>query len=285
MSGARDRILITGIRVRGFHGVHAEERRDGQDFVVDVALHVSTAAAAASDDVRDTVHYGVLTRRIAAAVSADPVNLIETVAERVAALALGFDGVERVRVTVHKPDAPIPVPFEDVAVVVDRRRADPGVDAVVALGANLGDRRESLTRAVDVLDRLPGITVTGRSPQIETVALTPEGPDPSRPGYLNQVIALRVQLAAGDLLATLHAVEHAFGRERGQVWADRTLDLDLITYGAARIRTPVITVPHPRAHERDFVLRPWLALDPDAVLPGHGPVRELLRRIDSASEG
>jgi 2-amino-4-hydroxy-6-hydroxymethyldihydropteridine diphosphokinase len=117
---------------------------------------------------------------------------------------------------------------------------------------------------------------------METVALTPEGPDPSRPGYLNQVITLRTGLPAADLLATLHAVEHAFGRERGEVWADRTLDLDLIAYGEARIRAAGITVPHPRAHERDFVLRPWLALDPDAVLPGHGPVRDLLRRIDAA---
>jgi 2-amino-4-hydroxy-6-hydroxymethyldihydropteridine diphosphokinase len=117
---------------------------------------------------------------------------------------------------------------------------------------------------------------------METVALTPEGPDPSRPGYLNQVVTLRTGLPAGELLETLHAVEHAFGRERGEVWADRTLDLDLIAYGEARIRTAGITVPHPRAHERDFVLRPWLALDPDAVLPGHGPVRDLLRRIDAA---
>jgi dihydroneopterin aldolase/2-amino-4-hydroxy-6-hydroxymethyldihydropteridine diphosphokinase len=283
VSRADDRILLTGIRVRAFHGVHAEERERGQDFVVDLELHVSTAAAAASDDVRDTVHYGVLARRVAAAVAADPVNLIETVAERVATLALEFEGVVRVRVTVHKPDAPIPLPFEDVAVVVDRARTDSGVAAVVALGANLGDREGTLTRAVDVLGRLPGITVTGRSPRMETVALTPEGPDPSRPGYLNQVITLRTGLPAADLLATLHAVEHAFGRERGEVWADRTLDLDLIAYGEARIRTAGITVPHPRAHERDFVLRPWLALDPAAVLPGHGPVRDLLRRLDSAA--
>jgi len=283
MSPADDRILITGIRVHAFHGVHAEERAQGQDFVVDLELHVSTADAAASDDVRDTVHYGVLTRRIAAAVAADPVNLIETVAERVASLALAHDRVERVRVTVHKPDAPIPLPFEDIAVVVDRRRTGSGVAAVVALGGNLGDREATLTRAVEVLDRLPGIAVTGRSPRIETVALTPDGPDPSRPGYLNQVITLRTGLPAADLLKALHAVEHAFGRERGRVWADRTLDLDLISYGTAMIRTADITVPHPRAHERDFVLRPWLALDPDAVLPGYGPVRELLRRIDAAS--
>jgi dihydroneopterin aldolase/2-amino-4-hydroxy-6-hydroxymethyldihydropteridine diphosphokinase len=283
MRSPADRILLTGIRVHGFHGVHPEERRLGQDFVVDLELELSLAAAAASDDVADTVHYGVLAREVAAAVAADPVDLIETVAERIAELSLRRPLVERVRVTVHKPDAPIPLDFQDVAVVVERERlADP---VVIALGANLGDRAATLTRAIEVLDLMPDITVTGRSPRIETVPMTPDGPDPARPGYLNQVITLRTALPAVELLAMLHAVEHAFGRQRGEVWADRTLDLDLITYGAALIRTAALTVPHPRAHERDFVLRPWLALDPDAVLPGHGPVRELLSRIESGTAG
>lgn len=274
-----DRILLTGIRVHGFHGVHAEERRLGQDFVIDLELELPLAGAAASDDVADTVHYGVLAAEVAAAVATDPVDLIETVAERIAEVALRHPLVDRVRVTVHKPDAPIPLTFQDVAVSVEReRRPDP---VVIALGANLGDRGATLTRAIEVLDLIPGLAVTGRSPRIETVAMTPDGPDAARPGYLNQVITVRTTLPAADLLATLHAVEHAFGRERGEVWADRTLDLDLITYGTARFHSPGLTVPHPRAHERDFVLRPWLALDPHAVLPGHGSVRELLSRIAS----
>jgi dihydroneopterin aldolase len=115
-----DRIELTGLRVRGFHGVFDFERRDGQDFVVDVVLEVSTAAAAASDDVADTVHYGELAEQLAAIIGGEPVNLIETLAERLADSCLSLAGVLAATVTVHKPEAPIPVPFADVAVTIRR---------------------------------------------------------------------------------------------------------------------------------------------------------------------
>ncbi|WP_207457188.1 dihydroneopterin aldolase [Desertivibrio insolitus] len=119
---AGDRIVLEGIRVRAFHGVHDVEREQGQTFVIDVELTVPLATAAATDDVTDTVHYGVLSDRIAAAVASDPVNLIETVAERVAALCLDDPRVSRAVVTVHKPEAPLRVEFGDVIVRVDRGR-------------------------------------------------------------------------------------------------------------------------------------------------------------------
>ena len=115
-----DAIRLTGLRVRGFHGVLPEERRDGQDFVVDVALRLDLRAAAASDDVADTVHYGELAERLAAVVAGDPVDLIETLAERLAAVCLEDRRVIRAEVTVHKPQAPIPLPFGDVSVTVVR---------------------------------------------------------------------------------------------------------------------------------------------------------------------
>ena len=120
--GARDTITLTGVRARGHHGVLAEERRDGQEFVVDVALTLDLARAAASDDVADTVHYGELAEAIVAAIERDPVDLIETLAERIAALVLKHAAVHEVVVTVHKPHAPIPVPFDDVAVTITRGR-------------------------------------------------------------------------------------------------------------------------------------------------------------------
>ena len=117
---SRDRIALTGLRVRGHHGVLPEERRDGQDFVVDAVLHLDLEAAAAADDLAQTVDYGELAEQLAAVVSGAPVDLIETLAERLAELCLRADGVERVEVTVHKPAAPIGVPFGDVAVTVVR---------------------------------------------------------------------------------------------------------------------------------------------------------------------
>jgi len=118
-----DRIRLTGLRARGHHGVFAHERANGQDFVVDLVVHVDLARAAASDDVDDTVHYGVLAEQVVAAVERDPVDLIETLAERIADVALAWPAVLRVDVVVHKPQAPITVPFDDVAVEITRSRA------------------------------------------------------------------------------------------------------------------------------------------------------------------
>ncbi|MBR20991.1 MAG: dihydroneopterin aldolase [Leifsonia sp.] len=119
---ARDTITLSGVRARGHHGVLADERRDGQEFVVDVALTLDLARAAASDDVADTVHYGELAEAIVAAIERDPVDLIETLAERIAALVLEHAAVHEVVVTVHKPHAPIRVSFDDVAVTITRSR-------------------------------------------------------------------------------------------------------------------------------------------------------------------
>ena len=117
-----DEIALTGLRVFGRHGVYEHERRDGQNFVIDATLYLDTATAAATDDVADTVHYGEVADRIAAVVGGEPQNLLETVAQRVADDLLSDDAVRRVAVTVHKPDAPIGVPFDDVSVTIRRSR-------------------------------------------------------------------------------------------------------------------------------------------------------------------
>ncbi|MFV2197154.1 dihydroneopterin aldolase [Nocardiopsis sp. LOL_012] len=115
-----DRIALRGLRARGHHGVFGFERREGQDFVVDAVLRVDTAPAAASDDVGDTVHYGELAEDLVAVVEGEPVHLIETLAERLAAVCTAHPLVEGVELTVHKPSAPIPHEFADVSVTVLR---------------------------------------------------------------------------------------------------------------------------------------------------------------------
>lgn len=118
-----DRITLTGVRVRARHGVFEFEREQGQEFVIDVSVAVDLGAAASGDDLARTVHYGELAEAVVEAVRRDPVDLIETVAERVAGVALAYPAVEEVEVTVHKPEAPISVPFADVAVTIVRSRA------------------------------------------------------------------------------------------------------------------------------------------------------------------
>ena len=119
---ATDRLCVTGITVRGHHGVFDFERREGQDFVIDLALGMDTSPAAGSDDLRDTVDYGTLVDEVASAVANDPVDLIETLAQRVADVCLLRPQVTWVEVTVHKPNAPIQTTFSDVALTINRSR-------------------------------------------------------------------------------------------------------------------------------------------------------------------
>ena len=117
-----DRITLTGLRVFGRHGVFEHEKREGQTFVVDLTLGVDTAPAAASDDLRDTVDYGSLVASVKQAVEADPVDLIETLAQRLADVCLRDGRVEWARITVHKPEAPIDATFRDVTLTITRSR-------------------------------------------------------------------------------------------------------------------------------------------------------------------
>ena len=117
-----DHITLTGLRATGHHGVFDDERANGQEFFLDVTVWVDFAAAASVDDLESTIDYGVLSEEIVGAVERDPVDLIETVAERVAAIVLTHLAATAVRVTIHKPSAPISVPFADVAVTITRSR-------------------------------------------------------------------------------------------------------------------------------------------------------------------
>jgi dihydroneopterin aldolase len=117
-----DRVALRGLRARGHHGVFPTERDEGQTFVVDLVLGLDTAAAAAGDDLSLTVDYGAVAEQAVAVVQAEPVNLIETLAQRIAEQCLKHEPVREVEVTVHKPQAPITVPFDDVAITVLRRR-------------------------------------------------------------------------------------------------------------------------------------------------------------------
>lgn len=155
------------------------------------------------------------------------------------------------------------------------------VTAVVALGANLGDRAETLADALRALAALPLTDEVRASDAIETVAVTAGGEDEDAPRYLNAVALVRTRLAPSVLLRALHRIEADHGRVRRERWGDRTLDLDLIAYGEVTSTDARLTLPHPRAAERAFVLAPWAQLDPDAELPGEGRVADLLERVRS----
>ena len=337
-----DQIRLVGIAATGYHGVFAHERRDGQTFVADVVVHLDTRRAAASDDLAHTINYGELAERVAAVLSGEPADLIETVAERIAATVLAYGQAVAVDVEVHKPQAPITVPFADVVVAIHRDRnrlpaaepwhppvepaavpapprvravtaafpqvpipvgdasgpvrtfssavavsaplapeepvvgelvsdaldaapAEP-VDVVLAIGANLGAAQQTLRDAVSDLARVRGLTVVDVSPLARSAAVG----GPEQPDYLNAVVLARTTLSARDLLRATQAIEQQHGRERLEHWGPRTLDIDLVVYGSTLAVTDDLELPHPRAHQRAFVLEPWAQAAPDAVLPGLG---------------
>ncbi|WP_207219114.1 2-amino-4-hydroxy-6-hydroxymethyldihydropteridine diphosphokinase [Pengzhenrongella frigida] len=438
-----DQIALVGISATGYHGVFDHERRDGQVFRADVVVYLDTRRAAATDDLSLTVNYGLLATEVAAVLSGDPVNLIETVAERIAAVALAYPAVAVVDVSLHKPQAPVTVPFDDIVVTIrrdhhklpaaeprfahadeapaaaslgsspagfdlgapestpfatlafepaagpapatvdadahgaaelsgnghgqekprlvsepvsdaasaafaveafaaavaaavpaaaavppaaavpaaavappaaaashsvvplvevadespfsefesleherqehdrhernrlERDRAErerlelapPGpVEVVLALGSNVGAPQDTLRAAVVALGEVDGLEVLTVSPLARTASVG----GPEQPDYLNAVVIARTTLAPRALLRATQAVEDAHGRQRNERWGPRTLDIDLIVYGTTLAVTDDLELPHPRAHQRAFVLQPWAQIAPDAVLPGLG---------------
>jgi len=151
--------------------------------------------------------------------------------------------------------------------------------AVLALGSNLGDRGATIVQAVTRLAQADGVEVTAASTLVETVALTPHGPDASVPSYLNGVVLVETTLQPEQLLELANSIETDLGRVRGERWADRTLDIDLVDVEGIALESERLTLPHPRAAERSFVLAPWLEVDADAVLNG-SRVSDLLARLE-----
>ena len=148
--------------------------------------------------------------------------------------------------------------------------------AVLSVGSNQGDRLGTLQGCVQAIARFPDTDVLAISPLYETA---PVG-GPAQPDYLNAVLVIQTGLPPGDLLQAAHRVETAFGRVRAERFGPRTLDVDIIDYAGQVSDDPVLTLPHPRAHERAFVLAPWHDIDPGAVLPGRGTVTDLLAGLD-----
>ena len=160
--------------------------------------------------------------------------------------------------------------------MIRQQRMRVELPAVLALGSNLGDREATIRDAVRRIGEIPGVVVVKSSGLVETPALKPEGVDVDAPAYLNAVVAVRSALGAHALLHELNRIEAEFGRVRDIRWGDRTLDIDIVQFAGPPIDDTDLTIPHPRAWERAFVLAPWLEIEPDAALPGRGHIADLL---------
>ena len=145
--------------------------------------------------------------------------------------------------------------------------------AVIALGANIGDPKAQMDLAVAMLREATEVISVSEYFSTKPVS------DIEQPDYLNAVCIVESELPALDLLSLLHGIEKALGRQRLEKWGPRTIDLDLIQYGSLLSSADELTLPHPRAHERRFVLEPWISIDPEAILLTHGKISELLVQL------
>lgn len=145
--------------------------------------------------------------------------------------------------------------------------------AVISLGSNLGDRDAYLRTAIDQLKRVAFITAVSHFIETDPVG------GPAQGKYKNAIVICDTQLSAYELLRELQSIEELAGRVREVRWGPRTLDLDLISFGEEICNDAELSLPHPRAHERFFVLAPWHEIEPDAILPGHGSISDLLKRL------
>lgn len=296
-----DEITIKGITAFGLHGVYPVERDHGQEFTVDITMMVDTNQAASTDDLDYTVDYSQVAQVVSHLLSGAPVNLLETLAETIARKVLSFPRVEEVTLTLHKPQAPLTVKFSDLSLTIHRAKSwlnsvpvatpaeadlqakpETPVVATVALGANLGDAPRVMAQTVVDLDKQPQISVTAVSGLFKTAPILLPG-QAAQPDYYNAVIEVSTTLSPLGLLEVLQELEATAGRVRTEKWAPRTLDLDIVTYGDLHSTNENLILPHPRAHERAFVLQPWNQINPNATLGKHGRVNILVEQVKEQS--
>lgn len=292
-----DLITIKGITAFGLHGVYPLERSNGQEFSVDLTMEVDIRQAAATDDLYYTVDYSQVALEVSKILQGTPVNLLESLAETIARKVLSYPLVAAVSVQVHKPQAPLNVKFDDLSLSIRRTQAwlaeapqnqETKVDltlapsqpviATLALGANLGDAPRTLAQAVVTLERHPQMSVVAVSGLFKTAPILLPN-QAAQPDYYNAVIEVETSLSPLELLAQLQQIEAEAGRVRKTRWEARLLDLDILDYAELHCETPELTLPHPRAHERAFVLQPWKQINPQATVGRHGRVEVLVQQV------
>ncbi|MDF2558225.1 MAG: 2-amino-4-hydroxy-6-hydroxymethyldihydropteridine diphosphokinase [Bacillales bacterium] len=259
-----DKICIKNMEFYGYHGVFPEETNLGQKFRVQATLFLNTALAGRSDDLTKSVHYGEAFNVIKEIVEGKPVHLLETLAEKIAMKLLEtFAIIEECSIQVEKLNPPIPGHTGTVAIEIYRRQLKHL--AYVSLGTNVGDREQYLQDALDMLQGNGDIEVIQKSSIYETdpVGYTDQS------AFLNIVVGIKTALSPQNLLEYCQKIENQLGRVRFIRWGPRTIDVDILLYDQVRIDQNNLQIPHPRMHERAFVLVPLSELNKDLKLPNY----------------
>ena len=254
-----DVIHIKRLEIFANHGVIPEENTLGQKFIISADLYKDLRKAGKSDDVEETVHYGKAAVLIKQISEKSVFRLIEKLAEEIADALLKNFPVEKVRVVIEKPWAPVRLPLDTVAVEIERSWHT----AYLSIGSNIGDKEQFLNNAVKKLDEDCNIKVTKVSKFIET---EPYG-NVEQDKFLNGCLEIRTLLTPAELLKKVNEIEQEEGRIRTLHWGPRTLDIDILLYDNEVVYTDDLKIPHPDMHNRMFVLEPLCEIAPFVIHP------------------
>ncbi len=275
MSFNKDVISIKDLEIYAKHGVFPEENVLGQKFLICADLYCNTKAASAADDLNQSVNYGEVCHLIKDIMEGNVYNLIETIAEVLAQnILIKYPVVEAVEIEVKKPWAPVGLPVDTVSVKIKRQWHN----AYIALGSNMGDKKNYLETAIKEINKNEVTSVTKVSEFIET---KPYG-GVEQDDFLNGVIEIKTMLDPEELLRFLNKIEADCDRERIVHWGPRTLDLDIIMYDDLVYDTERLQIPHVEMHKRDFVLGPMAEIAPWVRHPIlKKTVKEMLEELES----
>lgn len=274
-----DKIHIKNLEVFARHGVFPEENVLGQKFVVSAVLYTSTREAGRADDLAKSIHYGEVSRFITEFMEQNTFQLLETAAERLAEeLLLNTERLEKIRLEIKKPWAPVGLPLETVSVEIERGWHT----AYIALGSNLGDKEANLRLGVEGLRSTRGCRVEAVSDFLVTA---PYG-GVEQDDFLNGAMKIRTLLTPHELLERLHEIEQEAKRERVVRWGPRTLDLDILLYDDLILDEEDLHIPHIEMYKRDFVLKPLCQIAPYARHPVYNrTAAELLADLERLKTG
>ena len=274
-----DKIHIKNLEVFAKHGVFPEENVLGQKFVVSAMLYTSTREAGRTDDLTKSIHYGDVSHFITEFMKQNTFQLLETAAERLAEeLLLNTERLEKVRLEIKKPWAPVGLPLETVSVEIERGWHT----AYIALGSNLGDKEANLRLGVEGLRSTRGCRVEAVSDFLVT---EPYG-GVEQDDFLNGAMKIRTLLTPHELLERLHEIEQEAKRERVVRWGPRTLDLDILLYDDLILDEEELHIPHIEMYKRDFVLKPLCQIAPYVRHPVYNrTAAELLAELETQEAG
>ena len=264
-----DKIKIENLEIYAYHGVFPEEKEKGQRFFINATLYTDLRKAGKTDDLTASTHYGEVALLLYEKMTEKSYDLIERAAEVCAeAVLLQFPLVRSITLELRKPEAPIPLPFESVSVVIRRGWKK----AYVALGSNIGDSKAHLDGAVEALKADEKVRVLKVADYIVT---KPYG-GVEQDDFVNSAMAIETLYSPEELLDRLHEIEADHARERIIHWGPRTLDLDILLYEDVVMDTPDLIIPHKDMHNREFVLKPMAEIAPYEKHPILGQTMEQL---------